>query len=52
MKIEQAIKKAGSVRKLAEQLGVSTQAVYQMRKRALARAAKAREDRRRRLAAS
>lgn len=37
MKIEQAIKKAGSVRKLAEQLGVSTQAVYQMRKRQRAR---------------
>lgn len=34
MRIAAAIKQAGSVRKLAEALGVSTQAVYKMRKQA------------------
>ena len=33
MHVESAIRRAGSVRKLAEILGVSTQAVYKMRKK-------------------
>jgi hypothetical protein len=33
MKVETALKLAGSVRKLAEVLGVTTQAVYKLRKK-------------------